>query len=124
MEGEFAQLPTALASHTSLLIDDKFLVIYGGTNGLRFFDNVIRYDIEKKEWRLMTKYPPTQTNSTFFKDGRFALVSASTPETTDGDQVWILFGGCSNEKDCNDFLVLHKSHLLEDSNFSLINEIL
>ena len=42
---EFGQLPTSLASHTSYLIDDRYLVIYGGTNGLRFFDNVIRYDI-------------------------------------------------------------------------------
>mmetsp|Transcript_17629 Transcript_17629/g.29781 ORF Transcript_17629/g.29781 Transcript_17629/m.29781 type:complete len:99 (+) Transcript_17629:653-949(+) len=79
IEGEFAQLPTALASHTSFLIDDRYLVIYGGTNGLRFFDNVIRYDIESKEWRLLSKYPPTQTGSTFFKDGRFALVSATAP---------------------------------------------
>lgn len=73
---EFAQLPTALASHTSVLLEDKYLFIYGGTNGLRFFDNVIRYDIEKQEWRLLTKFPATQKSSGFFKDGRFALVSA------------------------------------------------
>ena len=54
---DFATLPTGLASHTSYLIDDRYLMIYGGTNGLRFFDNVIRYDIQNKEWRLMTKYP-------------------------------------------------------------------
>jgi len=75
---EFAQLPSALASQTSILMDDKFLFIYGGTNGMRFFDNVIRYDIEKKEWTLMTKYPKGQESSGYFKDGRFALVSAST----------------------------------------------
>ena len=56
---EFGELPTALASHTSYLIDDKYLLIYGGTNGLKFFDNVIRYDIQKKEWRLLTKFPAT-----------------------------------------------------------------
>lgn len=54
---EFAQLPSALASQASCLVDDKYIFIYGGTNGLRFFDNVIRYEIEKKEWTLMTKYP-------------------------------------------------------------------
>ena len=54
---EFANLPTGLAAHASFLLDDKYLLIYGGTNGLKFFDNVIRYDIEKKEWRLLTKYP-------------------------------------------------------------------
>jgi hypothetical protein len=50
---EFAGLPTALAAHSSFLVDDKYLVIYGGTNGLRFFDNIIRYDIAAKEWRMM-----------------------------------------------------------------------
>jgi hypothetical protein len=59
IDDNFAQLPTALASHQSFLIDDKILIIYGGTNGLRFFDNVIRYDMEKKEWKLMQKYPKT-----------------------------------------------------------------
>lgn len=81
---EFAQLPSALASQASTIIDDKYIFIYGGTNGLRFFDNVIRYDIEKKEWTLLTKYPESQKKSGFFKDGRFALVSALTAPTDDG----------------------------------------
>jgi len=115
---EFAQLPTALAAHSSYLIDDKFLVIYGGTNGLRFFDNVIRYDIEKKEWRMLQKYPETQKDSPFFKDGRFAGASAVGADT------WLLFGGSSVDKDCNDFLVIKKEHLVEDSNFMVITEIM
>ena len=82
---EFAQLPSALASQASAIIDDKYIVIYGGTNGLRFFDNVIRYDIAKKEWTLLTKYPENHKNSGFFKNGRFALVSALTPPADDGD---------------------------------------
>jgi len=53
----FGRLPTALGSHVSAIVDDKFLVVYGGTNGLRFFDSIMRYDIEKKEWTLMTKQP-------------------------------------------------------------------
>jgi hypothetical protein len=81
---EFAQLPTAIASHQSFLIDDKYLLIYGGTNGLSLFDNVIRYDIANKQWKLMGKYPPTKGNSTFFKDGRFAMSSAVSPDG-DGD---------------------------------------
>ena len=89
---EFAQLPTALAAHSSFLVDDKYLVIYGGTNGLRFFDNVIRYDIAAKEWRMMQKYPETQQSSPFFKEGRFACSFATGPEQ-DGDQIWLLFGG-------------------------------
>jgi len=113
-----------LASQASTIIDDKFIFIYGGTNGLRFFDNVIRYDIAKKEWTLMTKYPNSQKDSGFFKDGRFALVSAMTTNVQNADQVWVLFGGCTDNQDCNEFLVLHKSHLLDDKNFCVINEIL
>eukprot|EP00353_Schmidingerella_taraikaensis_P014350 CAMPEP_0185593658 /NCGR_PEP_ID=MMETSP0434-20130131/72196_1 /TAXON_ID=626734 ORGANISM="Favella taraikaensis, Strain Fe Narragansett Bay" /NCGR_SAMPLE_ID=MMETSP0434 /ASSEMBLY_ACC=CAM_ASM_000379 /LENGTH=94 /DNA_ID=CAMNT_0028220409 /DNA_START=407 /DNA_END=688 /DNA_ORIENTATION=+ len=33
----FGRLPTALGSHVSAIVDDQFLVVYGGTNGLRFF---------------------------------------------------------------------------------------
>ena len=62
------------------MIGDSYLVLYGGTNGLRFFDNVIRYDIKKKEWRLMTVQPESCKGSSFFKDGRMALVSASGPK--------------------------------------------
>jgi hypothetical protein len=54
---EFARLPTQLAAHSSFLLDDKYLLCYGGTNGLKFFDCVMRYDIENKKWEIMTKYP-------------------------------------------------------------------
>jgi hypothetical protein len=53
---------------------------------------VIRYDIEKQEWTLLTKYPETQKSSGFFKDGRFALVSALSQDK----EIWVLFGGCSD----------------------------
>lgn len=43
-------MPSAIASHVSLLVDDKFLVLYGGTNGYKFFDSILRYSFEKKEW--------------------------------------------------------------------------
>ena len=47
-------LPADVASHQSALIDDKYLVLYGGTNGLRFFDSLLRYSLEDKKWTLMT----------------------------------------------------------------------
>lgn len=68
----FGRLPTALGSHVSAIVDDKFLVVYGGTNGLRFFDSIMRYDIELKEWTLMTKQPQELVSSPFFQDGRIA----------------------------------------------------
>jgi len=60
-------------------------VIYGGTNGQRFFDNVIRYDIDAKEWKMMSKYPNTVKGSNFFKDGRLSTVSALGSVQEDGD---------------------------------------
>ena len=55
---EFAKLPTGIASHTGAIIGD-YLFLYGGTNGLKFFDAVTRYDIKNKKWTLLTKYPTT-----------------------------------------------------------------
>jgi Galactose oxidase, central domain len=51
---KFGTLPADLASHQSALIDDKFIVMYGGTNGLRFFDSILKYSISDKKWTLMT----------------------------------------------------------------------
>ena len=50
----FGRLPTALGSHVSAIVDDEYIVVYGGTNGLRFFDSILRYGIEAREWTLMT----------------------------------------------------------------------
>ena len=75
---EFCQLPSALASQTSCFIDDRYICIYGGTNGMKFFDAVIRYDIFKREWNLMTKYPEKYKHSGFFKEGRLSPVSTTS----------------------------------------------
>jgi hypothetical protein len=50
----------------SYILDDKYLLVYGGTNGLRFFDSIIRCDLEFKLWTLLTKQPPELTGSRFF----------------------------------------------------------
>ena len=113
----FGRLPTALGSHVSAIVDDQFLVVYGGTNGLRFFDSVMRYDIATKEWTLMTKQPDDLVSSPFFSDGRIA----SCADQTSG--FGIFFGGCSAENDCNDIMVVSFNHVRDAANFSVINEI-
>jgi hypothetical protein len=50
----WGRLPSELGSHSSALIDDKYIILYGGTNGLRFFDSIVRYEISTKKWTLMT----------------------------------------------------------------------
>ena len=42
----FGQLPSSFASHVSALIDDRYLITYGGTDGQQFFNSFLRYDIE------------------------------------------------------------------------------
>jgi hypothetical protein len=51
----FGTLPSAIGSHVSFIVDDKYLVLYGGTNGFRFFDSILRYEISIKKWTLMTQ---------------------------------------------------------------------
>lgn len=115
-------MPTAIASHASFMIGDDFIVLYGGTNGQTLFNSVIRYDIKQKRFMIMSKWPGGAAPK-FQNDGRIALVSAVGP-VEDGDQIWVLFGGCSDTEDCNDFLVLRKKHLIDDSNFQEFNVII
>lgn len=54
---EFGKLPSAIGSHVSAIIDEKYIIVYGGTNGFRFFDNIVRYSIEEQKWTLMIQQP-------------------------------------------------------------------
>ena len=69
---EFGKLPSAIGSHISAVVDEKYLVLYGGTNGFRFFDSILRYSIEEKKWTLMTRQPQILQGSSFLQDGRIA----------------------------------------------------
>ena len=115
----FGKLPSALGSHVSAIIDDKYLIVYGGTNGYRFFDSILRYDIEEKEWTLMTKQPEELKGSSFFTDGRIATSQAAFDKG-----FAVFFGGCSAENDCNDMIVVPYTHIRDDANFNVINEII
>lgn len=115
----FCRLPSALGSHVSYIIDDKYLIIYGGTNGLRFFDSILRCDLETKSWTLMTKQPDELIGSSFFQDGRIA---SSYAQFCNG--FGLAFGGCSAEIDHNDFMIIPFTHMKEGSNFQKITEIM
>jgi hypothetical protein len=93
--------------------------MYGGTNGLRFFDSILKYTFAEKKWTLMTGQPKHCKSSRFFQDGRISASSVlCLPD------LLVLFGGSSIDKECNDWLILPLAHLREDSNFSEINEIM
>ena len=112
-------LPADVASHQSALIDDQYIVMYGGTNGLRFFDSLLRYSLADKKWTLMTTQPPHIVGTRYFQDGRISCSSVLCPP-----DLLIFFGGSSFEKECNDFLVIPLAHIRDDNNFSEINEIM
>jgi hypothetical protein len=93
--------------------------MYGGTNGLRFFDSILKYTFADKKWTLMTGQPKNCKSSRFFQDGRISAASVlCLPD------LLIFFGGSSIDKECNDWLILPISHLRDAQNFSEINEIM
>ena len=108
-----------MGSHVSAIIDDKYLIVYGGTNGYRFFDSILRYDIDEKGWTLMTKQPEELVGSPFFNEGRIAVASDAFSKG-----FAVFFGGCSAENDCNDLMVVPFHHIKESANFSEITEIM
>jgi len=93
--------------------------LYGGTNGFRFFDNILRYDIENKKWTLMTQQPESIKLSNFLKDGRIASSACQV-----GNTYGVIFGGCSADMDAGDFLVLNFTYIHKDELFSEITEIM
>lgn len=117
--GHFCKLPSALGSHVSYLVDDQYLIIYGGTNGLRFFDSILRCDLLTKTWTLMTKQPAELAGSPFFQDGRIA---SSFAQFANG--FGLAFGGCSAETDHSDFMIVPFTHMKDPANFSEITEIM
>lgn len=116
---EFAKLPSAIGSHVSAIVDEKYLVVYGGTNGFRFFDNILRYAIADSKWTLMTKQPQLLQGSPFLQDGRIACSICQV----DGSYA-VVFGGCSAAQDESDFMLIPFSHVGDDECFAEINEIM
>ena len=67
----------------------------------------------------MVKQPENCAKSKFFSDGRIASSSVVV-----SNELFIVFGGSTIEKDTNDFLILPLAHLKEDGNFSEIQTIM
>eukprot|EP01111_Echinosteliopsis_oligospora_P009647 TRINITY_DN2862_c1_g1_i2.p1 TRINITY_DN2862_c1_g1~~TRINITY_DN2862_c1_g1_i2.p1 ORF type:complete len:381 (-),score=125.34 TRINITY_DN2862_c1_g1_i2:607-1749(-) len=45
------QIPTGRAKHTSSLIDGRHMIVFGGGDGTRLWDDVYTLDIEKMTWK-------------------------------------------------------------------------
>lgn len=89
-------MPTALCAHCSCIINNNYVVVYGGFDGLQIFDSIRRYDIKNNKWQSFIK-PNMNSKSDFFTDGRIA----SAIDCANNEIVFI-FGGSSAIKDYND----------------------
>lgn len=49
--GSFA---VPIGSHAATLIANRYIITYGGTNGMKFFDTIMRYDLESKNCLMYT----------------------------------------------------------------------
>jgi len=101
---EFAQLPTPLCSHSSSLVSDRYLIVYGGTNGAEFFNSLLRLDLETKKWTLW-KAPIK------FTEGRIGTAMVQV------EGCLCVFGGSAFEADHGDVMVISGEALREDGNF-------
>ena len=37
----FASMPVPICSHAACIVSNRYIVLYGGTNGMKIFDNVM-----------------------------------------------------------------------------------
>ena len=102
-----AGMASMLLSHASTLVNDRYIILYGGTDGLGFVERVTRYDILKESWSTLSKLPPHLMDSAFVKEGRIASVMTTVKNEASGkDEFVIVFGGSSQSQDWADFAVL------------------
>jgi hypothetical protein len=111
-------MPSVLCSHSSTLLSNNYVVVYGGFDGLQIFDTIRRYDIKNNKWLTYMK-PKDNEPSEFFSDGRIAAAMENA-----NDELILLFGGSSAMKDYNDTYWIKVEDLTNDANFSEITAIM
>ena len=52
----FGSLPTSIGGHVSFLVDNRYIVVLGGTDGYEILVSCWRYDITTAKWTKMIKY--------------------------------------------------------------------
>lgn len=117
------QLPTPVCSHCSTLLMNRYLILYGGLNGISLNKTIVRVDLETLEFRT---YAPGGDISNYLgalAEGRLATSMATTSHDSDEGLV-VLFGGSSIQEDYSDLLTIPIRDLVDDSNFKEITEIM
>jgi hypothetical protein len=52
---KIGDIPSILCSHTSVLIKNQYVIVYGGFNGTAIFDSIRRFDIKNSKWLTFMK---------------------------------------------------------------------
>jgi hypothetical protein len=110
-------MPTPLCSF-SYLRHKHFIIIYGGTDGVTFINDIIIYNLISQKWAKSK----IQINSDFINNdpnfigflGRIGSMMALDPVTEN----LVIFGGSSIHKDNNFTFVVNLKELLDDNNLS------
>ena len=111
-------MPSVICSHASTLVNNNYVVVYGGFDGLQIFDTIRRYDIKNNKWLTYMK-SDSATTSEFFNDGRIASAMENA-----NDEIVFMFGGSSAMKDYNDTFCIKVEDLANDDNFSEITAVM
>lgn len=112
------EMPSIMCSHASVLIKNRYVIVYGGFSGTSIFDSIRRYDIKENKWLTFMKSQADHTCE-FFSDGRIATAMENA-----NDEIVLMFGGCSISKDYNDTFCFLVDDLVNDDNFSEITQVL
>lgn len=115
---KIGDMPCAWCSHSSVLINNRYVIVYGGFSGTSILDSIRRFDIQNKKWLTYTK-SDDHSNSEFFSDGRIATAMECAK-----DDIVLLFGGSSPSKDYNDTFCLKVEDLTNSNNYSEITLVL
>jgi len=108
------EMPTPLCSF-SYTVFKHFIVIYGGTDGITFINDIIIYNIITQKWAKSK----VQINSDFIDNdanliaflGRIGSMMSLDPVTEN----LIIFGGSSLHKDTNYTFVINMNELLDEN---------
>jgi hypothetical protein len=102
------KLPFALSSFAYCLYD-HYIIIYGGTDGNKFMNNIIIYNINNGKWAQSKFQPLTEVNEL---GGRISSMMAIDHEKG----YLIIFGGTFIIRDTNDIQILNLNELLDSNN--------
>jgi len=110
IESDFTNLPCSLCSFSYSLYKN-YLIIYGGTDGINFLNNLYIYNLNNNKWAKSKLYNG-KNGIDFSVDGKIGS-HMSIDEESD---LLVIFGGSSIHQDTKDTCIISISELLNENN--------